>query len=591
MKRISLFPSRIAMTMLALSAVMTVCLLPQTGWLARLQVKMAVAPLTMSRQFAGEAEKTATPPTTEQFMSESAAHAALLRAMTESKITLKYHPDEEKNAKNAAKPLTETERTNALKRVNLPDNLALFDKTAAAGEKLAPKNAYFPLMRSIGLFAAGRDTDAHNAIHRAAQCPDWNEYIADYAEAKWAISEAQQGTKLPALNKVAISAAILFPHYSALRSVARIAHNQSAEQEQAGDIAGGFTLREDLLAASAKVRGESSTLIGNLVGIAMHTIATSNTNGVKLPTIKEIQKPGESDQDVQKRRQAMSVAQWEAWCRHNNRTDLVSAAAEDAVFQQGIMGLMDAASDKNPMDMTMLIKEMLYLACGIGLIGLSLWLTILGGVFHGLSLTPRVREGKRIHPSVKWGAWTGLSTMILGPVLLALTTYPEAQMTMSGFVVCCLSAGMWQAVRLREPQTTVWTALLWTLASMFAFCALLLPLGAFIALPIVMIAGAVPNTPQLIPIAIAIFALIPLGTLGYAIWRGKRAGVPASAGVARYFPRVALPVLATLLILWSAVQFPLSCFEDNLQSGLHTHIQHEGRFLAELSGRVWGKVK
>ena len=39
-----------------------------------------------------------------------------------------------------------------------PAQIAAFDADAAAGERLDPNNAYFPLLRMFGLFAAHRDT-------------------------------------------------------------------------------------------------------------------------------------------------------------------------------------------------------------------------------------------------------------------------------------------------------------------------------------------------------------------------------------------------------------------------------------------------
>src|SRR5579871_2874965 len=47
---------------------------------------------------------------------------------------------------------------------NTPEQLTAFDQDAAVGERLDPDNAYFPFLRSIGLFAARRDAEALAAL-------------------------------------------------------------------------------------------------------------------------------------------------------------------------------------------------------------------------------------------------------------------------------------------------------------------------------------------------------------------------------------------------------------------------------------------
>ncbi len=49
-----------------------------------------------------------------------------------------------------------------------PADLASFDADAAAGERLDPGNAYFPLMRAVGLFAGFRDAEGLAAFRRAS---------------------------------------------------------------------------------------------------------------------------------------------------------------------------------------------------------------------------------------------------------------------------------------------------------------------------------------------------------------------------------------------------------------------------------------
>src|SRR5579862_8845938 len=60
-----------------------------------------------------------------------------------------------------------------------PEQLAAFDRDASSGERLEPNNAYFPIMRAVGLFAARRDKDALAEILRAGSDSSWHEYWND----------------------------------------------------------------------------------------------------------------------------------------------------------------------------------------------------------------------------------------------------------------------------------------------------------------------------------------------------------------------------------------------------------------------------
>src|SRR5207302_1219566 len=60
-----------------------------------------------------------------------------------------------------------------------PEQLAAFDREAAKGEELEPENAYFPFIRSVGLFAGRKDDEAVAALVRASTKPTWEEHYED----------------------------------------------------------------------------------------------------------------------------------------------------------------------------------------------------------------------------------------------------------------------------------------------------------------------------------------------------------------------------------------------------------------------------
>lgn len=77
-------------------------------------------------------------------------------------------------------------------------------------------------MRSIGLFAAHRDSEALAAIDRAAAKPRFDDYIADEVHSRWRIRELMYGRE-SAVQRAVPQAAVLFPHYARLRAVTRVA--------------------------------------------------------------------------------------------------------------------------------------------------------------------------------------------------------------------------------------------------------------------------------------------------------------------------------------------------------------------------------
>src|SRR5262249_40047924 len=118
---------------------------------------------------------------------------------------------------------------------DMPEQLAAFDHDAAEGERLDPNNAYFSLMRAVGLFAANRDDEALAAISRAGQKTSWIEYWNDELDSEWQMQETAFG-QASALARADRWGAILYPHLRSVRAASRLAIFKAAEAEQAGRI-------------------------------------------------------------------------------------------------------------------------------------------------------------------------------------------------------------------------------------------------------------------------------------------------------------------------------------------------------------------
>ena len=154
-----------------------------------------------------------------------------------------------------------------------------YDNAAVSGEKLDPKNAYFPLMRSIGLFGQHRDAEALAEIHRAAQDTTWKEYYQDEVLGNWTISDIR-GRNIRTLDHVIASLGTQFPQYARFRDIARIALYKAMLTQRSGHTAQGISIRQDLMQCGSLMRSQSTSVIGSLVGIAICSISTKNPKGI-----------------------------------------------------------------------------------------------------------------------------------------------------------------------------------------------------------------------------------------------------------------------------------------------------------------------
>ncbi len=159
-----------------------------------------------------------------------------------------------------------------------PETLAAYDRDAAAGERADPDNAYFPLMRASGLFAAHRDAEALAAVQRASVKPFWHEYLTDDNEAHWRL-HAEAFHDPGAMPQASNAAGQILWQYGSLRETARLVAYQAVLQEQAGHPEEGLALREALLRCGDLMRVQSTALIGSLVGIAVAAISETRPGG------------------------------------------------------------------------------------------------------------------------------------------------------------------------------------------------------------------------------------------------------------------------------------------------------------------------
>ena len=170
--------------------------------------------------------------------------------------------------------------------VATPAELARYDDEAATGERLDLDNAYFPFMRSVGLFAAHSNPEGLVALQSACQKPLWKEYYSDEVQGHQQLYQEAFGNK-SAINQAAFSAAICLPHYANLKHAAYFAVSQAIYEEKRGDIAHGIAIRQSLSHIGGLMRVQSSSVIGITTGIAIAKIAELHNNKIDANATRE----------------------------------------------------------------------------------------------------------------------------------------------------------------------------------------------------------------------------------------------------------------------------------------------------------------
>jgi len=138
-------------------------------------------------------------------------------------------------------------------------------------------NAFPLLVKAYALFALGRDDEALKTFHEAVLRPTYRTY-----EDKWL--QLKVSRNLTAEERVAQALAILFPHLSHLRELARRVVRHSAEAEERGDVERALRLAEDVLRLGAKLRDQGFGVIDSLVGVAIQHIAFVGEKRKLTPT-------------------------------------------------------------------------------------------------------------------------------------------------------------------------------------------------------------------------------------------------------------------------------------------------------------------
>lgn len=320
-----------------------------------------------------------------------------------------------------------------------PAALAAFDQTAAAGERVDPDNAYFPLMRAVGLLAAHRDAEA--AVRRAGEKTAWREYTIDDVQSRWRLHQAAFDDK-GAIPQVSIAADTLLPQYQAMRQVARVLTYRAMQKEQAGDVAGGLTLRESLRRCGDLLRVQSNYLIGAIVGSSLCDIACLRPGGAPPPPELPFNAT-EAQQIARRRSDALAFA---AYARQQGRAGLAAKTLAEAEAGLRVSAVQASINFRDSAVLEPINRLINGWTADVAVLANVFWLLALwalaGLAYAGGRLVPSSPDWAQ---SVRWFAGLILGTVVFLAVLylllgLAVNLPSMLGLWLTGLVMLLLTA-------------------------------------------------------------------------------------------------------------------------------------------------------
>jgi hypothetical protein len=268
-----------------------------------------------------------------RFPREAAVQAALLRQLSRDQFNLASRIDHERQDADA---VATSGKQGEPKLPPRPETVRQWNDAASAGERLDPNNAFFPMMHAAGLFAQHDDPAACAAIERAGRLPQYDDYVPDEVFGGWRLRQAMVGGDPGSFVRLACVENEDYAYLPVIRDVARVAHEYAIRKERAGDAVGGLEIRQALLRCGDTMRIHASLAIGELVGIAISSIAIARPGGE--PSIRR--------DDLDDLTFARTLGQhYAGYLRTNGRAECAVAIDGDTIGWQStksILGVGDA---------------------------------------------------------------------------------------------------------------------------------------------------------------------------------------------------------------------------------------------------------
>jgi hypothetical protein len=455
--------------------------------------------------------------------------AATLRAESQEEV-LVHRADASQFLENRPAPKTGT--VTVKQKVSDAAVVKRFIDQCREGERVDPDNAYFPLLRAMAHTELRQDKDAFAALHVAASKKVWREYIPEEFLANRTVNRGMYG-QAGLISEMAISAAILFPHYSSLRELSRVVATEAIRMEMKGSFATGLSLRRDLFVVSEKMRNESTTLIGSLVGGAMLDTSRMRPAGVLPFKAKQSRNDGPTFEEAKVARD-INRQRFVDFAKKHGEAAFAERVVESARVGDLIRDISRKGSDRGIYGMESVTRLAIGQTIAIILLANVVWMLILGAIATAVVRTPRFVAGNRLAP---------------GPFVAAV----------AGIGLAMLTSGALTGMSVGYTVSAV-TGMTGDVGSM-------VPMAAISA-------GMVIAFPMLLTIILAIWAAL-----------NKRASFTRT--IAGGFAAASLPAATVMVLAWGSIVYYCAGLDTQGTAELIEMLQHEGKYLARIIGEKW----
>ena len=455
--------------------------------------------------------------------------AATLRAESQAEV-LVHRPEASQFLDNRPAPKTGT--VTVKQKVSDAAAVRRFIDQCLEGERVDPDNVYFPLLRAMAHTELRQDKDAFAALHVAASKKVWREYIPEEFVANRTVNRGIYG-QAGLISEMAISAAILFPHYSSLRELSRVVATEAIKREMKGNYAAGLSLRRDLFVVSEKMRNESTTLIGSLVGGAMLDTSRMRPAGVLPFKAKQSRTDGPTFEEAKEARD-INRKRFVDFATKHGEAAFAERVVESARVGDLIRDISRRGSDRGIYGMESVTRLAIGQGTALILLANVVWMLILGAIATAVVRTPRFVAGNRLAP---------------GPFVAAV----------AGIGVAMLASGALTGMSVGYTVSAV-TGMTGEVGSM-------VPMAAISA-------GMVIAFPMLLTIILAIWAAL-----------NKRASFTRT--ITGGFAAASLPAATVMVLAWGAIVYYCAGLDAQGTAELIEMLQHEGKYLARIIGEKW----
>jgi hypothetical protein len=398
---------------------------------------------------------------------------------------------------------------------------------AIMGSTKEPNNAFFPLMKSVVLFAQENDKEAMKALHEAAQCNQYEDYANDEALALNRLAETAFGTQ-SVVAQVAQAASVLLPHYAQIRGAVRLAVVSAIEEEAAGNIERGMDIRQDILRIGKTMRREVRILIGNLVGVEIQETARVRPGGIpQMAPAKNFQ---QGEQESQTLRDLYRLA---SYFEKNEAAYLAELARSEQNKAKVLQTIVDRSRSNSLMGGAPLIRLGSLQYLGAVLLANIFWLALFGGLATFLLS----RKSKSLKPALLM-----VACWFIVVAIYSVINAPNQFGALRNIVLVSTlgNDGMYDT-----------------------------------------------DNEGLFPWFSVLSLAIPVGIAAVACIVSAFSRVPLSLGLLRGLRGLCLPAAATLILLWVPLLGVVAAKETAMKQEYSEYIQHEGRFLAASVDMAW----